>query len=123
MSRRRADVAGLVGGAAGPVRLYGKAGVSFYRGTVTITQTIDDVTLTEDGVSEVVPGGTETSEVTSEGWGWTFGGGEVWMNRYVGAYGELTFAWLNDDPAENSDAALDDRLMSIFFGLRVHIGR
>jgi hypothetical protein len=117
-------VAGLVGGQGGPMRFYGKVGWAFHRATSTITQTIDDVTVTVDNAPVTIEGGTQTLETTTEGWGWLFGGGaEAWVNRYVGLYGELTFTQLQGDPTSGGEGELDDSVMLIYFGLRVHIGR
>jgi hypothetical protein len=116
-------VAGLVGAQGGPMRFYGKVGAVFHRATTTITQTNDPVTVTIDDVPVTIPGGTQTFETTTEGWGWLFGGGaEAWFNRRVGLYGELDFARLQGNPTRGGEGELDDRVMMVFFGLRVHIG-
>lgn len=117
-------VAGLVGAQGGPMRFYGKVGAAFHRATSTITETIDDRTVTVDGEPVTIPGGTQTFESTTEGWGWLFGGGaEAWVNRYVALYGELSFAQLSGNPTSGGEGELDDRVMLVSFGLRVHIGR
>ena len=117
-------VAALVGPQGGPVRFYGKIGAAFHRATSTITETIDPVTVTVDGVDVTIPGGTQTFETTTEGWGWLFGGGaEAWLNRYVALYGELDFARVQGNPISGGEGELDDRVMMILFGVRVHIGR
>jgi Autotransporter beta-domain len=117
-------VAGLVGAQGGPMRFYGKVGAAFHRATSTITQTNDPVTVMVDGAPMTIEGGTQIFETTTEGWGWLFGGGaEGWLNRYVALYGELDFARLQGNPTSGGEGELDDRVMLIFFGVRVHIGR
>jgi hypothetical protein len=117
-------VAGLVGAQGGPMRFYGKVGGVFHRATSTITETIDDRTVAVDGAPVTIPGGTQTFETTTEGWGWLYGGGaEAWVNRYVALYGELSFAHLSGNPTSGGEGELDDRVVLISFGLRVHIGR
>ena len=117
-------VAGLVGAQGGPMRFYGKVGAAFHRATSTITETIDDRTVTVDGAPVTIPGGTQIFETTTEGWGWVYGGGaEAWVNRYVALYGELSFAHLSGNPTSGGEGELDDRVMLVSFGLRVHIGR
>jgi hypothetical protein len=117
-------VAGLVGAQGGPMRFYGKVGAAFHRATSMITQTNDPVTVTVDGAPVTIEGGTQTFATTTEGWGWLFGGGaEAWFNRYVALYGELDFARLQGNPTSGGEGELDDRVMLVFFGARVHIGR
>jgi hypothetical protein len=88
-------LAALLGGQAGPMRLYGRAGMAFNQATTTVNETIDDKTVTIDDVPVVVEGGTATYETITEGWGWLFGGGmEIWFNRYVGVYGELNIPFV-----------------------------
>lgn len=124
MDANLVSVAGLVGPQAGPMRFYGKFGWAFHRATSTITETIDDVTVTVDGAPVTIEGGTQTFETTTEGWGLLFGGGaEAWMNRIVGLYGELTFTRVQGDPTSGGEGELEDRVMQIYFGVRVHIGR
>jgi hypothetical protein len=118
------SVAGLVGAQGGPMRFYGKVGAVFHRATSTVTQVNDPVTVEVDGQPVTIEGGTQTFETTTEGWGWLFGGGaEVWFNRTVGMYGELDFARVQGNPTSGGEGELNDRVMMIFFGMRVHIGR
>jgi hypothetical protein len=118
------SVAGLVGAQGGPMRFYGKIGAVFHRATSTLTQTNDPVTVTVDNQPVTIEGGTQTFETTTEGWGWLFGGGaEAWFNRNIGIYGELDFARVQGNPTTGGEGELNDRVMMIFFGMRVHIGR
>jgi hypothetical protein len=117
-------VAGKVGGPVGPVRLYGRAGGNFHRGTFGTTQTTDDTTITVDGVTVAIPGGTQTFELVTEGWGWLFGGGmEVWMRPSVAIYGEVTFAALKGNPVDAAEGGLNDRLTAFTIGAKFKLGR
>jgi hypothetical protein len=124
LDARLLTIAGNVGVPIGPVRLYGKVGGNFHQATFTTTQTNDDVTLTIDGVSQIVKGGTQTFELKTEGWGWLFGGGmEVWAKRWLALYGEAGFAGLKGHPVDDADGAMDDRMTYLLVGARVRIGR
>jgi hypothetical protein len=123
LDARLVTVAGLVGAQGGPMRFYGKVGAVFHRATSTITQTNDPQTITIDDVPVTIEGGTQTFETTTEGWGWLFGGGaEAWLSRRIAIYGELDFARVQGNPTSGGEGELDDRVMMILFGLRVHIG-
>lgn len=117
-------VAGTAGYPVGPVRIYGKAGATYHRALFATTETIDDSTITIDNVPQTVPGGTQTLEFRTGGWGWIFGGGlEVWLNRTVGAYGEVGWASLKGKDLDGGEGVMDDKLFLILFGARVHLGR
>ena len=116
-------VAGKVGIPMGPVRAYGKAGGNYLRATTGTTQTIDDTTVTIDGIEETVEGGTVTSEIKFSGWGWTFGGGvEAWLRPSFAIYTEGGLIGLKGSPREDVEGAVDDRLTYIMVGARVRIG-
>ena len=116
-------VAGKVGGPIGTVRLYGRAGANFHRGTFGTTQTNDDTTVTVDGVTSTIPGGTVSYELRTQGWGWLFGGGaEIWIRPAFAIYGEVGFTSLKGDARDDADGGMDDQLTSIFVGAKVKIG-
>jgi hypothetical protein len=117
-------VAGKVGVPVGPVRFYGQAGADYHRATSSTTETVDDTTVTIDDVVTTIPGGTQTFELKTEGWGWLFGGGvEVWVARSIGIYAEVGRAALKGSAFPNGEGPIDDRLTFVLFGARFHIGR
>lgn len=117
-------VAGLVGGPIGSVRLYGRAGGNFHRATFGTTQTVDDSSVTVDGVTSTIPGGTQTFELRTEGWSWLFGGGvEVWFRPSLAFYGDVSFTSLKGGAIDDSEGSINDRITSFMFGAKVKIGR
>jgi hypothetical protein len=116
-------IAGKGGIPAGPVRVYGKGGLNFHQATLTTTQINEPTTVTIDNVQQVIPGGTQTFELNTEGWGWLFGGGmEVWLKRWLGAYGEMTFNKLKGSPVDDAEGVMNDLYWSFTIGARVHVG-
>src|SRR5262245_4669763 len=80
---RVAIIGGKAGFGAGPARLYGIAGFNHYEATVTTNETVDDQTLTVDGVTQVLKGATQTVGAKTKGWDWVFGGGgEAWFSKW-----------------------------------------
>jgi hypothetical protein len=51
-------VSAKAGVPVGPVRIYGRVGANRHYGTLTTAQTIDDITITVDGVEQTFEGGT-----------------------------------------------------------------
>jgi hypothetical protein len=116
-------IAGKAGGPVGPTRLYGRAGANYLRATSSTSDTIDDRTITVDGVEQTIKGGTQTFELKTQGWGWLFGGGfEVWVSQSAALYADLSFTKLRGKEKGDGDGRLNDRLMLFFAGIRVHIG-
>ena len=126
-SSLKADVgtiAGVAGAPIGPLRLYARGGGAFHRGTFTTTQTDEDRTVTIEGVSTTIPGGTQTVTVSTEGWSWMFGGGaEAWISRSFAIYADLSFTSLKGPAREAPEGSISDRVTSIALGARVRIGR
>jgi len=117
-------IAGLAGFPTGKIRLFGKGGVSYHRAAIATTQTIDERIVTVGEVEEVVPGGTQTLGYRTSGWGWVFGGGlEFWLSRNVSFYGEFDWITLDGADRDGGEAVLDDRVMAIFAGAKVRLGR
>jgi hypothetical protein len=111
------------GAVAGPVRIYGRGGANYQRSTLSTNQTVDDRTVTIDGVETVREGGTQALGLRTAGWAWYAGGGaEIWMTRWLAAYGEVERAVLKGEDRDDGEALLDDTLMGVFFGIRVRIG-
>lgn len=117
-------VAGKVGIPMGPVRLYGRAGMNYHRALSSTTQTSDDVEVTIDGVTSTIPGGTQTFELETAGWGWLYGGGlEAWLRPSFALYLDGGLARLKGAGRDGAEGSLDDRLSYIMLGARLRIGR
>jgi hypothetical protein len=118
------SIAGKVGIPARRARFYGKAGGNYQRAIIQTTQTNDERTVTVDGVTQTIPGGTQSFEVTTAGWSWLFGGGaEFWIRKSFGIYGEFTRAALKGSALDDEEGAIDERVNLYTIGLRIHIGR
>ncbi len=116
-------IAGKVGAPIGAFRLYGHGGANYQRGTMGTTQTIDDLTITVDGAPQIVPGGTQTFELKTAGWGWQAGGGlEVWLSRSLGLYVEAGRMTLKGPEVDGGEGEMDDHLTTVFIGARFRLG-
>ena len=114
-------VVGKVGGPVGPLRLYGEAGADYHRATFETTQTIDEQTVVVDDATVTTKGGTQTISLETAGWGLVFGGGvEVWLARRFALYGEGSYAAIKGN-AREGEGAIDDHVIAVTFGVRVHI--
>jgi hypothetical protein len=101
-------ITGKAGVPIGPVRLYGQGGMNYHRATFSTSQTSGDL--------------TQTFELRTSGWGWTFGGGiEVWVSSLFGLYGEFGRAALKGTGRDDSEAVIDDRLTYFFGGVRFRV--
>lgn len=117
-------IAGMTGFPAGPVRVYGKGGLTYHRATFSTTETINAKTITIDDVTQTVPGGTQTLAFRTSGWGWMFGGGlETWLTRAFSFYGEFGWAKLKGEDKKGGEGVIDDNVMMISFGVKVHVGK
>jgi hypothetical protein len=106
------------------VRLYGIAGLNHHEATSTTTQTFDDTTVVVNGVTQTIPGGTQSFGQKFSGWNWVFGGGfEMWFSGAVALYGEVNVVKLKSPPSGGGEGGLDDRALVAIVGARVHIGR
>jgi len=104
---------GKVGIPLGPVRPYGQFGSSFHRAKFTTNQTM---------VGAAEPN-TQAYQLSTEGWGWTFGGGvELWISSVFGFYGELGSATVKGNARDDAEGMVDDRLWSYMFGARIRLG-
>jgi hypothetical protein len=116
-------IAGKVGAPIGIFRIYGHAGANYQRGTMGTTQTIDDLTITVNGAPQTVPGGSQTFELKTAGWGWLAGGGlEVWLSRSLGLYAEAGRMTLKGPEADGGEGEMDDNLTTVFIGARFRLG-
>ena len=124
LNSRAITVAGMIGAPVGPVRLYGLAGGNRHHATFTTTETIDDTTVVVDGLTQTIKGGTQVFDHTTEGWKWLLGGGvETWVNKSIAFYVEVQRARLKAADIGATEGGIDDHLMLIVVGARVHLGR
>jgi hypothetical protein len=124
LETRLLTMAGLVAAPAGRARVYGRAGVNRHRAVLLTTQTVDDQSVTTGQVTQTIPGGTQTLELRTAGWGYVVGGGvEVWLSRWVSLYGDLNRASLKGSAAEIPDLTIDEAAWLAQFGVRIRIGR
>lgn len=101
-------VAGKFGIPLGPVRLYGKGGGIYHRAKLTTEQSMAGETL--------------STAFETRGWGWVAGGGlEGWVGRSAGLYLEVNTAALKGKDPDGGEARTNDRVHSLFVGLRFRI--
>lgn len=117
-------VGGRVGFPVGPARIYGKAGADYHWATFSTEQTVDAGSVTVDGVTEAIPGGTQTLAIDTTGWDWVFGGGvEVWFTRHVAAWTEFGRAGIKGNALNDVEGLIEDRAFYFLIGASVRIGR
>src|SRR5581483_4813855 len=111
-STRSTEVAllgGVVGGAIGGVRIYGRGGASFHRATLSTSETI-------------TANGTQNLELKTQGWSWYAGGGvEVWLKSFVAFYADGAVVQLRGGALGGADGAMDDQLITLSVGARLHL--
>ncbi len=112
------------GAPIGPVRVYGHGGMNYTRAMLTSTETITPTTAIVDGITwTVTPGGTQSTEFPTQGWGWQFGGGlEVWLNTRAAIYGEMSYIAIRTKPSQGAQGRINDALYTFMLGLRIRIG-
>jgi hypothetical protein len=116
--------AGAGGVPIGRVKPYGLAGLNYHRAVSRTVQITDPVTVTVDDAPVILPGGTQTFEFETTGWGWLFGGGvEVWTGSRLAIYGQVEWAGLKGDDPNGGEGRLDDRLTVLMAGVRFRLGR
>jgi opacity protein-like surface antigen len=105
-------------------RAYGEVGASYNWTTSLTNQTMDEVTLDVDGLIVIVPGGTQSFTLKTDGWSWTWGGGvEFWFSKSVGIWGEYSWVGLKGKASGGGEGTLDDSLTSVFAGVRFRLGK
>lgn len=116
---------GMVGGAIGGVRIYGQGGATYHGASLTTSETADDKTLTlADGTTQVVPGGTQSFELKTQGWGWYAGAGtEIWFKPAIAMYIDGGVAKLKGAAVGTADGAMNDNVVTLTVGARIHLGR
>jgi hypothetical protein len=122
-----ADIVTLAATVGGPVRrarIYGRAGATYHRATLTTTQTFEDRTVTVGEVTGFIEGGTQTYALETAGWGWLFGGGaELWLASVLAFYIEGGRAALKGAARGEAEGVLDDRRTFFVAGARIRLGR
>jgi hypothetical protein len=108
----------------GPIRLYGQGGATYSRTMLTTNETFDDYTYTSNNVTSTLIGGEQTFVLRTSGWGWMFGGGgEYWITRWLGVYGEVSRLALKGGNRDVGEGSVDERITSVVGGIRFSIGR
>ena len=103
-------VAGKLAIPAGPVRVYGLAGLAYHQSTLNSSETIDAA--------------TQSFVQKTHGWGLLFGAGtEVWVTPKVALYGELSMTRVKGKAEDKGDGLVDDRLRFLAFGARIRLSR
>ena len=122
LETRVLTLAGKVGAPVRSARIYGLAGATYHVGTSTTTQTLADQAVTVDGVTEVIPGGTQVFVVNTRGWGWLFGGGvEFWATPRFALYADLTRATFKGGDADGGEGDLNQAVTLILGGARFRV--
>jgi hypothetical protein len=116
-------VGGKLGGVVGPARIYGVGGATFHQATTTTHETFNDQTVVVDGVTQTIPGGSQTYAQKTQGWSWFIGGGvESWLINRLAIYGELLTPKVKGAPTTGGEGGIDDRAWIAVAGVRVRIG-
>jgi len=116
-------IGGKLGGVVGPARLYGLGGVTYHEAASTTDQTIDPTTVVVDGVTQTIPGGTQSFGAKTTGWTWYVGGGvEGWLVNRLAIYGEVVVPKVKGNSTVGPNISIDDRLFVVVGGIRVRIG-
>lgn len=122
LETRTINIVGKVGATAGPARLYGFAGTDYHWIISNTSETIDDKTVTVGDTTVTLPGGTQNFGFSAPGWGWLFGGGaEIWVKRRIAIFGELGWMPLKEKTEFGGEAQINDRVIYLVGGLRVHV--
>ena len=104
------NIAAKVGVPVGPSRIYGSVGTTYHRALSRTTQTTGSI--------------TDSFEVQTEGWGWSWAGGfEVWLASSFALYTEGGSLGLKGAATNVEEGSMDDRLNYVVAGVRVRIGR
>jgi hypothetical protein len=116
------SVAAKLGIPVARVRIYGKIGGAYHDATFETDQTVDDRTITVDGVDQTIKGGRQTYALRTQGWGWIYGAGlEVWTAPRFGLYFEAGRGQLKGKGVDNADGSLDDHVGYVVLGGRIRV--
>ena len=113
-SARTADlfsINAMAGIPVGGLRIYGRGGANYHRATFTTSETIDN-------------SGSQNSELKTAGWGWVGAGGfEVWFKPSIAFYADGGIAKIKGAALGGIEGSMDDELVFVTAGVRLHIGR
>jgi hypothetical protein len=110
LESRLATIAVKAGVPIGPVRVYGEAGASYSRTKFSTTEVFSDS-----------PGGTETIEMQTKGWGYLIGGGvEGWVVRSIALYAEVGSTAIKGKPMVG-EGSINDSMLFATAGVRVRL--
>jgi len=116
-------IGGKGGVTTGPLRIYGMAGANRHESTWTTLQMLKDSSVVVDGVTQAVPGGTQSYAQKFTGWGWSAGGGiETWVGNWIAIYGEATMSKLSGKPINGGEGVINDKAIVAVIGVRVGLG-
>ena len=117
-----AVVAGKVGVPFGKTRLYVQGGVTYTWATLTTNETVADRVIIVNGVTQIIPGGTQVLTTPTRGMGWTVGGGsEYWWRRSMAFYVEVGRTTLRGSGVGGSDGSLADAVLYAVAGFRFRL--
>ncbi len=117
-----AVVTGKVAVPFGKTRLYVQGGLTYTWATLTTNETIADRTVTVNGVSQTITGGTATFTLPTRGMSWTISGGsEYWWRRSMALYAEFGRAGLGGSGVGGGQGSLDDAVLYAVAGFRFRL--
>jgi hypothetical protein len=123
LSSRLITISGLIGAPLGRTRIYGRGGVNRHGVTMTTTQVNEASSVTVDGVTEAIPGHTQTFEIRVDGWSPVVGGGvEGWLSQRIAIYGDVMRAWMSGSSIDAPEGRIDATGWLFHGGIRFRIG-
>ncbi len=106
----------------GRTRLFFYLGSDFHRAVTSTTEIVNDTSVTVNGTSQTLPGGTISSGFRTSGWGWMFGAGiDIWASDHFAFYTEAMFANVKGTSPGN-EGAMNDHASLLLVGGRLHFG-
>jgi hypothetical protein len=104
------NIAAKVGVPLGPTRAYGSIGTAWHRALTKTVQTSGSI--------------TDTLEMQTEGWNWSWGGGfEIWLASSFAIYTEGGSIAVKGDAVNIDEGLIDDRFNFLVAGVRIRVGR
>jgi hypothetical protein len=104
------NIAAKIGVPLGPTRAYGSIGTAWHRALTSTVQTTGSI--------------TDTIEVQTEGWNWSWGGGfEIWLASSFAIYTEGGSIAIKGEAINIEEGLIDDRYNFLVGGVRIRLGR
>ena len=92
----------------GPVRIFGQGGMTYHEAKNAMTETIGDA--------------SQTVEVNTDGWGYTYAGGlEGWISNRLALYGEAGVLQVKGKERLSEVITVDDKLTYFMMGVRFRV--